>query len=212
MRLSSPSKRFAIRRQALRASFFCCAILTTRCRPPPSRPPGCSHDRRVAHASCRGGEPAQHKSGTRGPPGAGHDAGTAGPRSAAARTGLEGRSGARRRGGGPGAAGQSGDVPALIRSGAAKTRCCPGWRAAFGLVMDGKLDSEKMRPFRYLINTLNSAAYREVACISGGGGAAKPVLVALYAPLMQGSRMKKSTSRACWQPAATRLRCLIWTR
>jgi HEAT repeat protein len=68
----------------------------------------------------------------------------------------------------------------------------PRLAAAFGLVMGGDLDLSEEAPFRYLINTLNSSAYRDVAQAYLVEAARRPdVRNALYKPLEQGTRDEK---------------------
>ena len=67
------------------------------------------------------------------------------------------------------------------------------WLAsACGLVMDGNLDLGDEAPLRYLINTLNSVAYRDVAAAYLIEAARRPeVRNALYKPLGEGTRDEK---------------------
>ena len=68
----------------------------------------------------------------------------------------------------------------------------PRLAAAFGLVMEGDLDLADDAPFRYLINTLNSASYKDVASAYLTEAARRPqVRNALYKPLEQGTRDEK---------------------
>jgi HEAT repeat protein len=68
----------------------------------------------------------------------------------------------------------------------------PRLAAAFGLTMEGNLDLGEDAPFRYLINTLNSVAYREVAVAYLIEAGRRPdVRKALYRPLEQGTRDEK---------------------
>lgn len=68
----------------------------------------------------------------------------------------------------------------------------PRLAAAFGLVMDGDLALSEEAPLRYLINTLNSSAYKDVASAYLIEAARRPqVRSALYAPLDQGTRDEK---------------------
>jgi hypothetical protein len=58
--------------------------------------------------------------------------------------------------------------------------------------MSGRLELTDESPFRYLINTLNQASYKEVAYAYLVEAARhKPVLAALYGPLEQGTRDEK---------------------
>ena len=84
------------------------------------------------------------------------------------------------------------DQPALMKAWQGEDKMLPRLAAAFGLLMGGNLDLSETGPFRYLLNTLNSAAYREVAVAYLVEAARhKPVLVALYEPLGQGTRDEK---------------------
>jgi HEAT repeat protein len=68
----------------------------------------------------------------------------------------------------------------------------PRLAAAFGLVMEGNLGLTDDAPLRYLINTLNSSAYKEVASAYLIEAARRqPVRSALYQPLAQGTRDEK---------------------
>jgi HEAT repeat protein len=68
----------------------------------------------------------------------------------------------------------------------------PRLASAFGLTMNGDLDLGETAPFRYLINTLNSSAYREVAQSYLTEAARRnEVRNALYQPLEQGTRDEK---------------------
>ena len=68
----------------------------------------------------------------------------------------------------------------------------PRLASAFALVMAGRVDLAEESPFRYLINTLNSASYKEVAfAYLVEAARRKPVLDALYGPLEQGTRDEK---------------------
>jgi HEAT repeat protein len=93
---------------------------------------------------------------------------------------------------GLGRLGNPADVPALDQVWRAEEKMFPRLAAAFALLMDGKTDLGEDAPFRYLINTLNSAAYREVsAAYLIEAARRQPVRDALYAPLEQGSRDEK---------------------
>jgi hypothetical protein len=84
------------------------------------------------------------------------------------------------------------DVPALDQVWRSEDKMFPRLAAAFGLLLDGKMDLGEDAPFRYLINTLNSAAYRDVAAAYLVEAARrKPIRDALYTPLEQGSRDEK---------------------
>jgi len=93
---------------------------------------------------------------------------------------------------GLGRIGNRADEPALDKSWQDEEKLSPRLAAAFGLLMEGKLDLADDAPFRYLINTLNSAAYHDVAyAYLVEGARRKPVLQALYGPLGQGTRDEK---------------------
>jgi HEAT repeat protein len=71
-------------------------------------------------------------------------------------------------------------------------KMAPRLAAAFGLVMEGKLDLGEEGAFRYLINNLNSAAWHDTAYAYLSEAALhKPVLQALYTQLDPGSRDEK---------------------
>jgi HEAT repeat protein len=93
---------------------------------------------------------------------------------------------------GLGRVGNPADVPALEKSWHDEEKMAPRLAAAFALVMDGKRDLAEDSPFRYLINTLNSAANHDIALAYLVEAARqKPVLEALYTPLDQGTRDEK---------------------
>jgi HEAT repeat protein len=84
------------------------------------------------------------------------------------------------------------DEPALEKSWQDEEKMAPRLAAAFGLVMDGKLELAEDSPFRYLINTLNSAASHEIAYAYLVETARhKPVLDALYPLIDSGTRDEK---------------------
>jgi HEAT repeat protein len=84
------------------------------------------------------------------------------------------------------------DQPTLMKAWQGEDKMLPRLGAAFGLVLGGDLDLSEMAPFRYLINTLNSSAFREVAyAYLVEAARRKPVLMALYEPLNQGTRDEK---------------------
>lgn len=84
------------------------------------------------------------------------------------------------------------DQPALTKAWQNEDKMLPRLGAAFALVMDGNFDLSDTAPFRYLINTLNSAAYKDVAwAYLTEAARRKPVLQALYGPLAQGTRDEK---------------------
>jgi HEAT repeat protein len=68
----------------------------------------------------------------------------------------------------------------------------PRLASAFGLVLDGDVGLGEDAPLRYLINTLNSAAYKDVAVAYLVEAARQPkVRSALYDPMGQGTREEK---------------------
>jgi len=93
---------------------------------------------------------------------------------------------------GLGRIGDKADQPALTQTWTDEQKMLPRLASAFGLVMDGNLDLGDDAPFRYLINELNSASYRDVASSYLTEAARRPdVRNALYKPLEQGSRDEK---------------------
>lgn len=91
-----------------------------------------------------------------------------------------------------GRVGNPADEPALEKVWHDEEKMAPRLAAAFGMVMEGKLDLSEEGPFRYLINTLNSAANHDVAyAYLSEAARRKPVLDALYGPLDQGTRDEK---------------------
>lgn len=93
---------------------------------------------------------------------------------------------------GLGRIGNPADEPALEMSWQEEEKMLPRLAAAFGLVMEGKLDLSEESPFRYLINTLNQASYHDVAyAYLVEAARRKPVLQALYKPLDEGTRDEK---------------------
>lgn len=84
------------------------------------------------------------------------------------------------------------DQPNLQKFWQDETKMAPRLAAAFALVMEGSLQMGEANPLQYLINTLNSATYRNVAQAYLEEAARKPeVRNALYAPLEQGTRDEK---------------------
>ena len=68
----------------------------------------------------------------------------------------------------------------------------PRLASAFALTMDGDLDMAEGAPFRYLVNTLNSAAWRDTASAYLVEAARRPaVLTELHKPLESGTRDEK---------------------
>jgi HEAT repeat protein len=93
---------------------------------------------------------------------------------------------------GLGRIGSRADKPALEKSWNDEEKMSPRLAAAFGLLMDGDLNLADDSPFRYLINTLNSAAYHDVAyAYLVEAARQKPVLQALYTQIDPGSKEEK---------------------
>jgi HEAT repeat protein len=93
---------------------------------------------------------------------------------------------------GLGRIGNRADESALERSWNGEDKMSPRLAAAFGLLMDGNLNLADDSPFRYLINTLNSAAYHDVAyAYLVEAARQKPVLQALYTQLDQGTKEER---------------------
>jgi HEAT repeat protein len=93
---------------------------------------------------------------------------------------------------GLGRIGNQADEPAIEKSWQDEEKMAPRLAAAFGLVMEGKLDLGEAGAFRYLINNLNSAAWHETAyAYLAEAALRKPVLQALYTQLEPGSRDEK---------------------
>jgi HEAT repeat protein len=93
---------------------------------------------------------------------------------------------------GLGRLGNPADVPLLEKTWHDEEKMLPRLAAAFALLMNGHLELSEESPFRYLINTLNQASYKDVASAYLVEAARrKPVLDALYAPLDQGTRDEK---------------------
>jgi len=93
---------------------------------------------------------------------------------------------------GLGRIGNPADVEALEKVWSGEEKMSPRLGAAFALLLEGKMELTQEAPFRYLINTLNSAAYKEVsAAYLIEAARKKPVRDALYAPMEQGSRDEK---------------------
>ncbi len=84
------------------------------------------------------------------------------------------------------------DRAALEKAWHDEEKMMPRLGAAFALVLGGNADVSETAPLRYLISTLNSAAYREVAwAYLVEAARSKSVLQALYGPLGQGTRDEK---------------------
>ena len=93
---------------------------------------------------------------------------------------------------GLGRIGDPADKPALERAWHDEEKMLPRLAAAFGLTLGGNLDLGEDAPFRYLINTLNSAAYKEISQAYLTEAARRnDVRNALYKPLEQGTRDEK---------------------
>src|SRR5580698_652332 len=93
---------------------------------------------------------------------------------------------------GLGRIGNRADEPALEKSWNGEDKMSPRLAAAFGLLMDGNLKLEDDSPFRYLINTLNSAANHDVAyAYLVEASRQKPVLQALYTQIDPGTKEEK---------------------
>ena len=85
-----------------------------------------------------------------------------------------------------------GDEPALEKFWQEETKMAPRLAAAFALVMEGKLQMGEANPLQYLVNTLNSATFRNIAQAYLEEAARKQeVRAALYMPLEQGTRDEK---------------------
>jgi HEAT repeat protein len=84
------------------------------------------------------------------------------------------------------------DQAALFKTWQDEDKMLPRLAAAFGLVLDGKIDLAEDAPFRYLINTLNQASYHDVAyAYLVEAARQKPVLDALQKLLEPGTRDEK---------------------
>jgi len=93
---------------------------------------------------------------------------------------------------GLGRIGNRADEPVLEKSWDGEEKMAPRLAAAFGLLMDDNLNLADDSPFRYLINTLNSAAYHDFAfAYLVEAARQKPVLQALYTQFDQGTREEK---------------------
>jgi HEAT repeat protein len=93
---------------------------------------------------------------------------------------------------GLGRIGNPADQPALSKLWQDEEKMLPRLGSAFALVMDGQLDLAEDSPFRYLINTLNSASYHDVAyAYLVEAARRKPVLQALYGLIAPGTRDEK---------------------
>ncbi|HTA47107.1 MAG TPA: HEAT repeat domain-containing protein [Bryobacteraceae bacterium] len=93
---------------------------------------------------------------------------------------------------GLGRIGNPADEPTVEKQWRDEDKMLPRLGSAFALVMMGKLEFSEEAPFRYLINTLNQAAYHDVAAAYLIEAARrKPVLTALYTQLDSGTRDEK---------------------
>ncbi len=93
---------------------------------------------------------------------------------------------------GLGRIGDPADKMPLEKTWKEEEKMLPRLASAFGLVMEGNLGLADDAPLRYLINTLNSAAYRDVAAAYLIEAARSPaVRSTLYQPLEQGTRDEK---------------------
>jgi HEAT repeat protein len=85
-----------------------------------------------------------------------------------------------------------GDRAAIERIWKDDDKMPPRLASAFALTMDGDLDLAEGAPFRYLLNTLNSAAWRDTASAYLVEAARRPaVLRELHNPLENGTRDEK---------------------
>lgn len=93
---------------------------------------------------------------------------------------------------GLGRLGNAADAPELEKLWREEEKMLPRLGSAFALVMQARFEVTETSPFRYLVNTLNSASYREVAYAYLMEAARRPaVLQALYEPMGQGTRDEK---------------------
>lgn len=84
------------------------------------------------------------------------------------------------------------DEPAIEMAWQQEDKMAPRLAAAFALVLEGKLELSEDSPFRYLIDTLNSASNHDIAyAYLVEAARRKPVLEALYKPLEEGTRDEK---------------------
>jgi HEAT repeat protein len=88
--------------------------------------------------------------------------------------------------------GDPGDRVAMEKIWKDDDKMSPRLASAFALTIGGNLDLSENAPFRYLLNTLNSAAWRDTATAYLIEAARKPeVLAALHAPMQSGTRDEK---------------------
>ncbi len=93
---------------------------------------------------------------------------------------------------GLGRIGNPADEPAIEKLWRDEDKMLPRLSSAFALVLEGKLELSDDAPFRYLINTLNQAAYHDVAyAYLAEAARRKPVLTALYGQIDPGTRDEK---------------------
>lgn len=93
---------------------------------------------------------------------------------------------------GLGRIGNPADAPTLEKEWREEDKMFPRLGSAFALVMEGKLELAEDAPLRYLINTLNQAAYHDIATAYLVEAARrKPVLTVLYGQIDSGSRDEK---------------------
>jgi HEAT repeat protein len=90
---------------------------------------------------------------------------------------------------GLGRIGDAGDRVAIDKVWKDDDKMPPRLASAFALTIDGDLDTAENAPFRYLLNTLNSAAWRDTAMAYLVEAARRPaVLAALHQPLETGTK------------------------
>jgi HEAT repeat protein len=93
---------------------------------------------------------------------------------------------------GLGRIGDPADKMSLEKTWQEEEKMLPRLASAFSLVMEGNLSLADDAPLRYLLNTLNSAAYRDVASGYLIEAARRPAIRnMLYKPLEQGTRDEK---------------------
>jgi HEAT repeat protein len=93
---------------------------------------------------------------------------------------------------GLGRIGDPADKGALEQTWKSEEKMLPRLGAAFGLVLDGDLGLGEEAPLRYLINTLNSAAYKDYAVSYLTEAARRPVVRnMLYQSISEGTRDEK---------------------
>ncbi len=93
---------------------------------------------------------------------------------------------------GLGRIGDPGDHSAIDKVWKDDDKMPPRLASAFALTMGGNVDPAEGSPFRYLLNELNSAAWRETAAAYLVEAARRPaVLAALYQPIESGTRDEK---------------------